>query len=959
MSMNIEHHIVGRQKELSELKQVFDVVRQGKHRVVLIAGEAGIGKTMLAEECLEGGGFRVFSARSQEDASPPYAPIAAVLRNCLRAQPQVLENCGSLTPYLSLLLPEIGLTPQEVSRELLAEAISAMLLQIATAQPLAIFLDDLHWADNATLELLPLLTDRFHQHPLLILATYRNDELPRGHRLRWLRNELRRRRRLHEITLDSLTREETALLAEHIFEHPAAPQLVDLIYDRTLGLPLFVEELSRVLLSSNSVIKRETGFEMSAGKDIPIPESIRDAVLLQLDDLSDSARGQVEVAAIAGNEFDLELLEKLSQQNSGLDELLARNIIIEVSNGKGAFRHAITREAIRSEMMWSRRRSLHREIAAYLEAANASPEVTAEHWLAANETEKARKALLDSAERSCQLYAYLDAAQAANRALQIWPDNEEEELRLATLERLAHCAQISGKLSDAVRALKEMLESPMVRDDLRRYAEVQRSLATVYGLQGSWEQSLNARKASAVAFEKAGLFGAAANEFLAAAGRNTGMYQLEEALQLCDKAIALAEKSERRDIQARTMGLKGNVLAMLGEFEQGIGTVNRGLSLALESNLNDVAAEVYRRLGGTLEYAADYTHSKEAYLSAYNFCRNQGEAIQAQVCLGCMSYVLFRTGDWKQCLEISRELLNDPDSPLGSRSIAIGAIGFISCYRGEIRQARKNLRETLHIALRDKIQAMEVISYWGLALVEEFDAQPDAAEKYYRQLLTAQQKYNDAHDSLPGLMSAITFFSDRKLDKEVNLCANILADIAAKAGNTEAIGMLAYALGETSLLNDQPKEAAHQFLQSVAHLEKLEIPIEIIKAEFRAGVALARMNSVEEAVKHLRNAYRTARKLGARALAAKIAEELEGLGETAEERRSPEAEQRIQRGGLTSRQVEIARLISEGLTNKEIADKLFLSPRTVEMHVANILSRLDCRSRSEAVRKAVEMGILD
>ena len=114
-----------------------------------------------------------------------------------------------------------------------------------------------------------------------------------------------------------------------------------------------------------------------------------------------------------------------------------------------------------------------------------------------------------------------------------------------------------------------------------------------------------------------------------------------------------------------------------------------------------------------------------------------------------------------------------------------------------------------------------------------------------------------------------------------------------------------------------------------------------------------------EALPHLNTAYRGARNLGMRPLAARIAAHLEGLGATVEEQRSPEAPERQRQGGLTRRQSEIARLIAEGLTNKEIAGRLYLSPRTVEMHVANILDRLDCRSRSEAVARAAELGLLD
>jgi DNA-binding NarL/FixJ family response regulator len=124
-------------------------------------------------------------------------------------------------------------------------------------------------------------------------------------------------------------------------------------------------------------------------------------------------------------------------------------------------------------------------------------------------------------------------------------------------------------------------------------------------------------------------------------------------------------------------------------------------------------------------------------------------------------------------------------------------------------------------------------------------------------------------------------------------------------------------------------------------------------------MAFIQAGKQDTGVEHMKRAYRLARNLGARQLASQISAELDELGALAEERRSPEAPERAIIGGLTRRQVEIARLIAGGLTNKEIADKLFLSPRTVEMHVANMLNRLDCRSRSEAVRRAGELGLLD
>ncbi len=154
------------------------------------------------------------------------------------------------------------------------------------------------------------------------------------------------------------------------------------------------------------------------------------------------------------------------------------------------------------------------------------------------------------------------------------------------------------------------------------------------------------------------------------------------------------------------------------------------------------------------------------------------------------------------------------------------------------------------------------------------------------------------------------------------------------------------------------QEAVLQFQQALEHFTKLAVPVEQARTELQLGVACDNMGRKNGAISHFRTAYRIARKLGARPLAAQITNELERLGATAEERRSSDAPERALHGGLTNRQAEILKHMAAGLTNKEIAGKLFLSPRTVDMHVGHILERLDCRSRIEAVQKAGELGIL-
>lgn len=253
--MTTQAHIIGRLTEQSRLQDIFQEIQQGKGRIILFAGEAGIGKTALAEECLAQSGLNVFIGRAMENATPPYGPIISALRDCHRQKIGEKIDLGNFRQYLAFLLPELGPAPETVDNEMLVEALSAALAGIANIGPAAIFLDDIQWADNATLEILPVLADRLRNHPLLILATYRSDEIPRGHRIRWLRNELRRRRQLQEISVEALSRHDAAVLIERVLGASPVSDLTELIFQRTMGVPLFVEELSAALVNQGCVRK--------------------------------------------------------------------------------------------------------------------------------------------------------------------------------------------------------------------------------------------------------------------------------------------------------------------------------------------------------------------------------------------------------------------------------------------------------------------------------------------------------------------------------------------------------------------------------------------------------------------------------------------------------------------------------------------------------------------------------
>ena len=201
-------------------------------------------------------------------------------------------------------------------------------------------------------------------------------------------------------------------------------------------MPFFVEELAGALESGGRLTAGARGVELAGNGEIPVPETIRDAVLLRAAGLSDAARAAAEAASVAGPRFDLELVATLGG-DAGLAELLNSGLVTETEPGAGAFRHALARDATYEDVPWPRRRDLHRRLAEALEARGGPGVEVASHWLAAHEGPRALEALLCALDELPRLHAYRDEARAARRALELWPDGEREGERIALLERYA------------------------------------------------------------------------------------------------------------------------------------------------------------------------------------------------------------------------------------------------------------------------------------------------------------------------------------------------------------------------------------------------------------------------------------------------------------------------------------------------------------------------------------------
>jgi tetratricopeptide (TPR) repeat protein len=524
------------------------------------------------------------------------------------------------------------------------------LAAVTTEQPATILLDDLHHSDDATLELLATLADPLREWPLLVVGAYRSDEIPRAHQLRRLRNELRRRRALRELTIDPLSQGDTARLAEQVLGDVPSDRLVRTLYERTGGLPFFVEELARALESGGRLQAGADGLELALDSDVPLPQTIRDAVVLEIGELSPGAHACAEAAAVAGTRFDMDLVVELGGE-AGLDELLTLGVIVEHAPGRGAFRHPLVRDAIYEDVPWLRRRSLHRQLAAALEARGGRGAEVAAHWLAARDNARALNALLDAVAELATVHAYRDAERLGRQALELWPEGERGHDRIALLERHARYAGLAGELAEAARAQREVVAARRSEGAGRALADAERTLATIYDLQGDRARALTARCVAAEAFASNGFPGEAAADRVVAAGYHQSAGNFAAAIELMLRAGEEAARAERVDLRARVLGLLGVSRVKAGEYDAGMKTIHEGLSLALEHELTLVAAEVYQRLGTAHEIAGDYGGARDALSTAIRFCETSGADPIHHTCLSCMAFVLRELGDWDRAAD--------------------------------------------------------------------------------------------------------------------------------------------------------------------------------------------------------------------------------------------------------------------------------------------------------------------
>jgi DNA-binding CsgD family transcriptional regulator/tetratricopeptide (TPR) repeat protein len=969
--------LVGRAAELGRMRELLTEAESGQSVVLLVSGDAGVGKTRLIAEMVATAGargFTVLSGRCAELADTvPYLPLADALRGAGAGADGSLQEALATRPVLARLLPdrEISWMPGDLpglAQQQLFGAVLGMLTELAAAAPVLLILEDLHWADRSTRDLVTFLSRMLRGERIALVLSYRTDDMHRGHPLRAVVAELQR---LPAVTLVEVGPLAPAAMAEHLVRLAGGSQeawAIDRVIRRAEGNAYFAEEL---LATS------------SAGSELPA--GLADILLARTADLSPETQLVLRAAAVTGRRVDDELVMQASglptpEYESAVREAVAHQLLVPDGPTGLAFRHALLREAIYNDLLPGERTRLHARLAELLADERRLAEVPgsaaelALHSLASHDIPTAFAASVQAGQEASRLAAPADAHRHYDQALSLW-DRVSDPEKLAGLTRArlafksAESAADSGQVSRAVKQLQRlvMFMSEMPEPDLKLLCRAKERLA--YFLVEIEELDEAVKVASEAVdvlppqpptWERASALATHARTLLSLTDPGPAQERAEEA----ERAAAAADAPW---LQADALTTLSGVHERAGLIEAAKGICARAVELASGSDRAGVelrARTVLARLqleSGDLAGSSDTAHAgvhraERAGLSMAPFGLD----------LQYLHYLAhFADGNWDHAQEIADRF------PVRVATVAEATLSamalFIDVARGSARVAER--RTWLEPYLCEDFMAEYIAkglfaedAYWAGDL-------DDAVTQAQATIRAAKMWSSSANSQVIrpaaiGLAAMADKARHARAAGQHGAADAIVADAqalieAARDGargnaglGVDGRGWLARAEAEFRRAADD-NEPGHW--QVVMEVFGPEFAYETARARWRLAEALAEAGDRDGAQREWLLAAEAAERLGS----TRLRRALNDLGRRARLGRGTAASATpaspISR--LTRREVEVLRSLAAGRSNREIAGELFIAPKTVSVHVSNILAKLGAASRTEAAAIAHDNGL--
>jgi DNA-binding CsgD family transcriptional regulator/tetratricopeptide (TPR) repeat protein len=970
---------LGRGPELTGLREAFERACAGRPGIVAVVGDAGIGKTRLVQELCDGLEARVLQGGCVDlgAGALPYGPIIEALRGCERDEPADRAGERRRRAELSRLLPALsGGAGSDGDRAAVFARVLRFLEELAAVEPTVLVVEDLHWADRSTLDLLAYLAHSLRQ-PVLLLATVRRDGLdPQLPTLRWL-SEIARTSQGTRVDLAPFTYDEVRELVTAILGERPDDRLLDRVFSRSDGNAFFVEEL---------VALRSTGDDL--------PPSLQDVLTAQLARLSPRSRVVLGAAAAVGRIVDHPLLARVAKLGpeelvDGLREAVDRQVLV-CDHGTVAyrFRHALLREAVHASLLPVERVELHRRIAEALTAdpalATLSPaQATLElayHWREARETDLAFTAAVRAGAVAEQGAAYAESLVHLEAALELQPrvapataaaGPPRQEL-LAAASRVAYLAgEHAASLAHTSAALAALTPSdpPAARARLHH-----RSSELRWGLGLGPEALAAARDAVAAA-------GPEPSEALAEAlGWHSRLAMLldqhDEAVPLAERAIAIARQLGAAAAEGFAHNSLGCALAGIGEVDAGIAHLHDALRLATAAEVTDDVVRAYNNLAAVAGWAGRYEDVVTAARAGVGWAEGRRLRSGSFVSLGLNGVeALLLLGRYPEAATWLAATPLPADEP-AIRAMHRRAAAWLALEHGDPEEARPALDDAVRL-LRGDEEAVRRASLGTLyALLDLSAGRPADALVRVQEAREVATAWNIDASPAPawrvaGVAAAATASRARDLgqrgdlaDVEDRLDA-LLADARRitterhvpfrRASLEQAVRHLE---AERTWVVGAPDPAA--FEAALAAAPTGLPPIARARLLLRLAETRLAVGDDAGADESARESLELCRSIGAPT----VEDEVRAFGRRArfDLGTAPSAGAAAEAGpapfGLTAREREVLALVAEGRSNGEIAAELYIATKTASAHVSNILAKLGVSKRGEAAAVAHRLGFL-
>ncbi|MDQ2950636.1 MAG: AAA family ATPase, partial [Chloroflexota bacterium] len=465
--------LIGRESELALIETALDAATGGAGQTVVVAGEAGGGKSAFVravESRAHARGFRLLRGTTLEsDRTLPYAPFVEAVRSGFRGieHERLGRVLAQIAPDLAQLFPELGRgdgPAASTEQHRLSVAFHGLFTAFAREGPILIVVEDLHWSDEASLDLLQSLSRELRDSRCVLLANYRSDEMHRRHPLLRTLVNLQRERLATEITLRRLTADEVGQLIRETFASSEATsaEFRNAVFARSEGNPFFTEELLKAMVDSGGIYRTATGWERKPIAELRIPSSIRESVHARVERLSPEAQVALSAASVIGLRFPFEVLRATSGATATdllmhLRAFIELQLVVEEGGDEDsyAFRHALTREVVYDELLAPERKALHRAVATALESPpRVEPGLLALHLIAAGEAARAVTHLIAAARQAHAADAPREAAGGYERALEIGVPEDQLGPVLEDLARAYQPFDITRARRAAERAVE-------------------------------------------------------------------------------------------------------------------------------------------------------------------------------------------------------------------------------------------------------------------------------------------------------------------------------------------------------------------------------------------------------------------------------------------------------------------------------------------------------------------------